>query len=304
MWPYLESGIVFVPKCRGDARGCLFLKGGCTMSLITITAGIGCEGMVVARLVSDGLKLELYDDERLQEEAVKNLISREALGIFDEKAPALFSRLLSHKPEVYLDLLEALIYEVARHGKGVILGHGAQFLLRDFGCALHVCIYASESTRIQNLMDQQGVSRNAAEKMIHKSDSERRGFMKFAFHMDRDDPGSYDLIINRDKLSAGSGAALIMQVAQSQEITTCSVAALNVMERLSLSKRVEAALLKNKIPLVNLRVEVPEKGVVEVTGVLHSQHLRDHLLEVVQAVPGVSEVRSEVSLIILGSIEW
>jgi hypothetical protein len=75
--------------------------------------------------------------------------------IFDEKAPGLFSRLLSHKPEVYLDLLEVLIYEVARHGKGVILGHGAQFLLWDFGCALHVCIYASESTRIQNLTDQQ-----------------------------------------------------------------------------------------------------------------------------------------------------
>jgi hypothetical protein len=46
-----------------------------------------------------------------------------------------------------------------------------------------------------------------------------------------------------------------------------------------------------------------QDDVVQVTGVLHSQHLRDHLLEVVQAVPGVSKVRSEVSLIILGSIE-
>ena len=74
------------------------------MSLITITSGIGCGGMIVANLVSERLKLELYDDERLQEEVVKNLISREALGMFDEKAPGLFSRLLSHKPEVYLDL--------------------------------------------------------------------------------------------------------------------------------------------------------------------------------------------------------
>jgi cytidylate kinase len=274
------------------------------MSLITITTGIGCGGMIIARLVADGLNLELYDDERLQEEAAKNLISREPLGIVDEKAPGLFSRLLSHKPEVYLDLLEALIFEVARRGKGVIVGHGAQFLLRDFGCALHVCVYASESTRIQNLMDQQGVSRNAAEKMIHKSDSERKGFMKFAFHMDRDDPGSYDLIINRDKLSAGSGANLIMQVAQSQEMKECSSTALNAMERLSLSKRIEAALLNNKMPLMNLHVEVPEKGVAQVTGTLHSEHLRDRLLEVVQVVPGVSQVRSEVNVIIPSSIEW
>jgi cytidylate kinase len=274
------------------------------MSLITITTGIGCEGMVIARLVSDGLKLELYDDDRLQEEAVKNLISREALGVFDEKAPGLFSRLLSHKPEVYLDLLEALIFGVARRGKAVIVGHGAQFLLRDFGCALHVCICASKSTRIQNLMDQQGISRNAAEKMIHKSDSERKGFMKFAFHMDGDDRTLYDLLINRDKLSAGSAAKLIMEVAQSQEIKECSLTSLDAMERLSLSKRIEAALLKNKIPLINLHIEVPEKGMVQVTGTLHSEHLRDHLLEVVQVVPGVSEVRSEVNIIIPSSIEY
>jgi cytidylate kinase len=274
------------------------------MSLITITSGIGCGGMIVANLVSERLKLELYDDERLQEEVVKNLISREALGMFDEKAPGLFSRLLSHKPEVYLDLLEALIYEVARRGKGVILGHGAQFLLRDFGCALQVRIHASESTRIRYLMDQQGMSQEAATNMIHKSDNERKGFLQFAFHKDWDDPTLYDLLINRDKLSAGSAAKLIMEVAQSQEIRECSSSALNAMERLSLSKRIEAALLNNKIPLMNLHVEVPEKGVAQVTGTLHSEHLRDRLLEVVQVVPGVSQVRSEVNVIIPSSIEY
>jgi osmotically-inducible protein OsmY len=76
------------------------------------------------------------------------------------------------------------------------------------------------------------------------------------------------------------------------------------MERLSLSKRIEAALLKNKIPLANLHLEVPEKGVARVTGVLHSEHLRDRLLEVVKVVPGVSEVKSEVTVMISSSMEW
>jgi cytidylate kinase len=267
------------------------------MSLITITTGIGCEGMAIGQGVADGLNLELYDDQRLQEEAKKLGIQPEILEELDEKAPGLFSRLLSHKPDVYLDLMESVIYKVARRGEGVIMGHGAQLLLRDFGCALHVRIHASEATRIRYLMNQQGLSQEAAAKMIHKNDSERRGFLQFAFHKDWDDPSLYDLIINRDKLSADSTAGLIMQVAQSQEIKECSLTALDAMERLSLSKKIEAALLKNDISPTEFHIEIPQKGVAQVTGWTHSQELKDRVLKVVHEVPEVSEVRSEVAVV-------
>jgi cytidylate kinase len=129
------------------------------MLLITITRCMGCGGMTIARDVAEGLKLELYDDQRLQEEAVKIGIEPELVKDVDEKAPGLFSRLLSRKPEAYLDLMESVIYEVARKGEGVIVGHGAPLLLRDFTCALHVRIYGSVEFRIKHLMDQQGLSR-------------------------------------------------------------------------------------------------------------------------------------------------
>ena len=68
------------------------------MSLVTITRNIGCGGTTIARLVDDGLKLELYDDYRLQEEAIKMGISPEVLKRLDEKAPGLFNRLLRSHP--------------------------------------------------------------------------------------------------------------------------------------------------------------------------------------------------------------
>ena len=267
------------------------------MSLITITRSIGCGGTSIARLVADGLNLDLYDDQRLQKEAIKMGISSEALKGLDEKAPGLFNRLLSHKPQTYLDLTEAVVYEVAHRGEGIILGHGAQMLLRDFGCALHVRIYASESFRIQHLMDQQGMSREAAEKMIHKSDSERRGFLQFAFHKDWNDLSLYDLIINRDKLTTNSAAKLIIEVAQSQEIKACSITALDSMERLSLLKKIEAAILENNFSPLEFHIEVPEKGVARITGWTHAQESKDRLLAVVKGVPGVSDVRSEVVIL-------
>jgi cytidylate kinase len=118
------------------------------MSLITITGGIGCEEMTIARLVADALELELYDDQRLQEKAIEMGLSSEGVKSLDEKAPGLFNRLLRRKPEIYLDLLEALVYKVARQGEGIIFGHGAQFLLRAFEGALHVRIFSSKASRV------------------------------------------------------------------------------------------------------------------------------------------------------------
>jgi cytidylate kinase len=270
------------------------------MALITITTGIGCEGTAIGKGVADGLKLELYDDQRLQEEAIKLGIPTKALEDLDEKAPGLFSRLWSRKPEIYLDLMESVIYEVARRGEGVIMGHGAQLLLRDFGCALQVRIHASESTRIRNLMDQQGLSQEAATKMIHKSDSERKGFLQFAFHKDWDDLTLYDLSINRDKLSVDSAARLIMEVAQSREIKECSLTALDAMESRSLEKKIEAALIKNDISLLDIHIEIPEKGVALIHGWTHTQENKDLIFEVAKEIPGVSEVKSEVAVIPAG----
>ena len=146
------------------------------MSLITITSGIGCGEMHIAKQVAEGLELELYDDQRLQEKAVEMGLSLEDLKGLDEKAPGLFNRLLRRKPEVYLDILDALIYEIARQGEGILFGHGAQLLLRDFECALQVRIYSSEPRRIKYLVEHQNLTSEAAKKIIRKTDNEQGGF--------------------------------------------------------------------------------------------------------------------------------
>jgi cytidylate kinase len=258
--------------------------------------------MAIAGLVADELKLELYDDRRLEEEATKLGIQPEDLRELDEKAPGLFSRILSIKPRVYLDLLQAVVYEVARGGQGIILGHGSQVLLRDFGCALHVRIHASESSRIESLMKERGLSREAAGKLIRKTDHERRGFLQFAFHKDWKDPSLYDVVVNRDKLSTGLAAQIIIQAARSQEIKECSLTALESMEKLSLARRIEAAVLENRQihdafrPDI-LNIEVPEKGTVRITGVAHAEDAKERLVEVVRGVPGVAKVKAEIVVV-------
>jgi cytidylate kinase len=258
---------------------------------------MGCGGTKIASMVADELKLELYDDQRLQQEAIKMGIRSEELESLDEKAPSFFDHLRGYKPEVYLDLMEAVVYEVAERGKGVILGHGSQLLLRDFGCALHVRIYASESSRIGRLKTERGVSEETAKKLIHKSDHERRGFLRFAFHMDWNDLSLYDLVINTEKMAADGAANLIIAAAHSEEIQACGLTALEAMDRLSLTKKIEATLLKHNISLVHYHIEVPEKGLAQIRGFTYSEEEKRRLLDIVKQVPGVSSLDDEIAVI-------
>jgi cytidylate kinase len=265
------------------------------MSLITITSGIGCEETNISQRVADELKLELFDDRRVQQRVIDMGLSSDEVKKLDEKAPGLFNRLLRRKPDLYLDLLEAAVYEIARQGEGIVFGHGAQFLLRDFECALHVRIFSSEPSRIKRVMDEQGVSSEAAAKIIQKNDNERRGFLQFVFHIDWNDPSLYDLVINCDKLGIDSAARLITEVAQSDVVKACSIGALEAMERRSLLKKVQAALLRNDIDTTELHLEVPEQGVVQITGSMNPLFTEDNLIEIVKSVSGVSEVQSDIA---------
>jgi cytidylate kinase len=176
------------------------------MSLITITHTIGCDALAIARRVAEGLSVEIYDDSRLREEAFRMGLHTDQLKGFREKAPDWFEHLWSDKPEMYLNLMESVVYEAARHGKGVIVGHGSQMLLHDFRCAMHVLVTAQEESRIHRLMHEMKLSREAAQRLIRKNDNQKKGFFRYAFHKDWDDPTLYDLYVNPDKIGSDKAA--------------------------------------------------------------------------------------------------
>ena len=263
------------------------------MALITISQSVGSGGEKIAKRVANDLNLVLYDDTRLQEAAVKMGVPEAELDRLDEKAPGLFDRMLSKKPEVYLDMMEAVVYDIAHQGKGVILGHGSQILLRDFNCALHVYIHAPASSRVKYIMEQRGIGKDAAEKFIRKSDNQQKGFFQFAFYLDWNDPSLYDLTINTEKMGIDSAVALITEAARSDTVLACSLTAVDAMERISQEKKIEAALLENDINLVLLNIEVPEIGVAHISGSVYTSGDVKKISQIVKEVDGISEVKND-----------
>jgi cytidylate kinase len=270
------------------------------MALITMTYTIGSDAMTIARRVADGLSVEVYDDARLKEEALRMGLHTEQLKGFREKPPDWFEHLWSDKPEMYLHLMEAVIYEAARLGHGVIVGYGSQMLLHEFGCAMHVLVTSQEESRVKRLMREMALSREAARKLIHRSDNQKNGFFRYAFHTGWNDPALYDVCVNPDKIGPERAADLIMEMARCPELKSCSVLALEALERRSKTNRIQASLMAMDIRHAGLRVDMPDKDVALISGVVYQAEDKVRIPAVVGKVPGVAKVQMDVTLVPAG----
>ncbi len=141
------------------------------MYFITFTRKMGTNGSEIAKRVANELHYSLYDTEAIEITAREMGFLKDVKEV-DEKMPSLFERLFSHRPEIHLDRLSAVIYELASRGNAVFLGRGSHILLRAYKCALNIRVTASVEKRIQSLAER-GFDREAATKALHKSDHER-----------------------------------------------------------------------------------------------------------------------------------
>jgi cytidylate kinase len=266
------------------------------MPLITITDSFGTNGNEIAQNVAQNIGVGLFDDKRLQSIVKETEVSARTDYRFDQQAPGFWERIRSREPQVYLDIMEAAVYDIARKGDGVIIGHGSQMLLRDFTCAFHVRLFSDFNLRVENLVSNQGMRCEAAENIIAQYDKSQKAFFRYAFKIDLDTPSLYDLIINTGKLKEKTITELIMNSVQSDDIQSCSLDALSSMTRLSIERKIHAELLENDIDISTIDIAVPETGEVNITGMAVSQKEKNRIVEIVKNVNGINKVNANLSV--------
>ena len=265
------------------------------MYFITISEMVGTKGVQVAQQVAKGLNYAYYGEAEL-------LHFAEEMGFFadvkklDEKGPHLFERFFSEKPKVYLDRLQSVIFEVAKKGDALFFGKGSQLLLNSFDCALHVLVTGSLEKRTQRIMEEEKVDREIAEKMIHRSDQDKRGFLRFAFDQDWLNPNLYDLVLNTDKLAVDLAAKMVMEAAKSDGIKACGVDSVKLLEKLSLQRKVEAATLEVGMESQHTFYNVEDGETVRIYGVVYSLNEKEALEKMMKGIKGVKKVINNLTL--------
>jgi len=265
------------------------------MYFITMSEMLGTGGEVVAKEVAAELQYSFYGEGELFKAAEEIGFLSEVRNL-DEKGPAFFERFFSEKPKVYLDRLQSVILDVAKKGNAVFFGRGSQLLLNSFDCALHALITGSMERRIERVIKANRVEREVAEKIVRRSDHDKRGFVRFAFDEDWLNPQLYDLILNTDILSIGSAVKIIVDAAKSDEIKACGIDSVKSLGKLSLQRKIEAVFLERGVANPHLFTTVEDVDRVRLYGIVSGQEDKESIEVLVKQVPGVKTVVNELTV--------
>lgn len=184
--------------------------------VITISRQHGCYGAETAVELSHflGRGWVVFHREILEAIAKDSGVEKEYLRQFDEKTIPLIEEIVNgfYKPHLsdttYLTYLKKFLSSLASRGKVIIVGRGANFILKE---GFHVRLVASLPVRIKRLIELNKYSKSEAEQEIEEADRQRRAYIKKLFGVEVDDPLNYDLIINTDDLTFSETAKIIFE---------------------------------------------------------------------------------------------
>lgn len=178
--------------------------------VITISREAGSGGNLVAQGLAEKLGLDLFHQRVLHEMAESAKVSTLMLETLDEKGLNVLENWISSLvdsrhlwPDQYLQHLMKVIGTIGKHGRSVLVGRGANFILPPEK-RFRVRIIAPMDERIQNVSRTYEVSTEAARRRIIRTESDRKAFIRKYFNADIADPLNYDLVINTGTLSIDS----------------------------------------------------------------------------------------------------
>jgi CMP/dCMP kinase len=209
------------------------------MTTITISRHYGSGGRKVAARVRELLDHRFFDAAFMVQLASQVGLSRKEIVDFSEedyKVKTFLERLMSFNPAEMvvspgsgkatnrdisrfddadsIDLVKLTVRVAHEHGNVVIVGRGAQVILRNQPDVLHVRVIAPMETRLQRLQEVEGLSLQEAREQIEARDRAVHQYLERFFGAQWDDPYLYHLTINTGYCDLEQAAQLIVAAAQ------------------------------------------------------------------------------------------
>ena len=185
------------------------------ISIVTVSRDPGSGGRIVAGKLADKLGIDIFHQEVINEIAKSADVSEKLLETLDERGLSILEDWISSLvydrhlwPDEYMQHLMKVIGTIGKHGRAVIVGRGANFVLppeKKFS----VRIVAPQSWRIQNVSKEFDISIDEARRRVMRTESDRRAFIRKYFNADIADPTNYDLVINAATLNVSDTVNVI-----------------------------------------------------------------------------------------------
>lgn len=193
--------------------------------IITINREFESRGSEIAQDVAKRLQIPYVDKFLITESAIKSGMSVEAIRATDEMLASRFEYSQAEAAHYYTsaesplptsekvaEVQFQLIREMAEKGPCVIVGRCANHLLREREDVLDIFIHAGRDYRVKRTMEVFQLSERSAVRLLKRTDKARKAYYKNYTGMDWNDPNSYHLVVNSDRLPYETCVELICQV--------------------------------------------------------------------------------------------
>lgn len=264
------------------------------MSIITISGEMGSWRDQLAEEVCRRGRLECVDRRTLME-AVAGLvdISRDEHQLLAEQGPAMLD-MSNRRRRVFAAFLESVVLQYAQKGDVVLVGRGANLLLRLVPGVLRVRTVAPLEIRAQRLAAEENLELDRARQLATVVDQQRRAYMAHVFGADWASPLNHDLLLNMGRLSLEQAAGVILILASNPEFQVSSESK-RLLGNMVLASRVRRELVA-AVDVHALEVEA-EEGRVRISGYVASADDHAAALAAADSVAGVEDLdpRLEVS---------
>lgn len=267
------------------------------MAIITVSREMGTGAYQIASDVAQRLKYTLIDGPRIKALASKYGLTPEVLQMVDEKPPS-YVTAEDRKRAAALNVIELIILDLARKGNVVIYGRGGQDLLQECKNVLRLRFIADFEGRVERFAEREWIDPDMARSLIRRSDLQRGGFIHFYFNRDWNDPNYYDLVFNTSRLSEAIIVETILAAVKEPAIKESEKLAVEVIDNVILSKKIETALLNAPV-LEDYRpftIEVT-KGAVSISGYISSEAQKTAAIATVKSVKGVTSIKEDIHVV-------
>jgi cytidylate kinase len=184
--------------------------------VITVSMEPGSGGSLVAQEVADRLDFDYFHRDIIQGIAksakiratVIETLEKERLSGIEDFISSLYKDQYLY-PGTYMQHLVKVVNTIADHGRAVIVGRGANFILPPEE-RFSIRIMAPLEIRIQRVSHAYKVAAEKARKRVIRRESKRSAFVRQSYNADISDPENYDLTINTGRMRIETAAEAVI----------------------------------------------------------------------------------------------
>lgn len=177
------------------------------INLVTVSRDPGSGGKLIAQGIAEVLQFDMFHQNVIHEMAKSAQVSNRVAESLDEKGLSMLEDWIAAVvqqrhlwPDEYLKHLLKVIGTIGEHGRAVVVGRGANYVLPPEN-TLRLRVIAPGDYRAKKVAQAYDLSLKDAQRRILKTESDRQAFIRKYFHQDITDPNGYDLVINSGALS-------------------------------------------------------------------------------------------------------